>query len=217
MYRLLKSEIEYFIIPLIIVAIIPLCFTLAALNDLKAFTEIYFLKKYFWASVIGLGIYGLVFMVWSIKKKELRERVHALIPLSVKSISISRWLFGIIPFVLVGFYIELNRGVLPSEQIVFISRINGQLGIMFIALVGIDLIINSWHALSAKRYDKRIVYIVLIAIVVALLSFGVVNSVTTGILKPLSFGDGEIYFFFWGIILSVADAVIFTKRKLFLS
>jgi hypothetical protein len=147
----------------------------------------------------------------------MRERVHALIPMSVKSISISRWLFGIIPFVLVGFYIELLRRVLPSEQIVFISRINGQLGMMFIALVGIDLIINSWYALGAKRYDKRIVYIVLITIVVLLLSFRVVYSVTTALLKPLSFGDGEIYFFFWGIILSITDAFVFTKRKTFLS
>jgi uncharacterized membrane protein len=147
----------------------------------------------------------------------MRERVHALIPMSVKSISISRWLFGIIPFVLVGFYIELLREVLPSEQIVFISRINGQLGMMFIALVGIDLLINSWYALGAKRYDKRIVYIVLIAIIVVILSFGVVYSVTTALLKPLSFGDGEIYFFFWGIILSITDAFVFTKRKTFLS
>ncbi len=90
-------------------------------------------------------------------------------------------------------------------------------GMMFIALVGIDLIINSWYALGAKRYDKRIVYIVLITIVVLLLSFGVVYSVTTALLKPLSFGDGEIYFFFWGIILSITDAFVFTKRKTFLS
>ncbi len=109
MYKLFKSEIEYFILPVIIVVMLPLSFTFSALNDLKVFTEIYFLKKYFWSTVIGLGIYGLVFIVWSIKKKELRERVHALIPMSVKSISISRWLFGIIPFVLVGFYIELLR------------------------------------------------------------------------------------------------------------
>jgi hypothetical protein len=217
MYKLFKSEIEYFILPVIIVVMLPLSFTFVALNDVKVFTEIYFLKKYFWSTVIGLGIYGLVFIVWSIKKKELRERAHALIPMSVKSISISRWLFGIIPFVFVGFYIELLRRVLPSEQIVFISRINGQLGMMFIALVGIDLIINSWYALGAKIYDKRIVYIVLITIVVLLLSFGVVYSVTNALLKPLSFGDGEIYFFLWGIILSITDAFVFTKRKTFLS
>ena len=217
MYKLLKNEIEYFIIPISVIVILPLSFTFATLSELQVFSEIYFLKKYFWSTLIGLGIYGLVFIIWSIRKKEMRERVHALIPMSVKSISIGRWIFGIAPYVLVGFYIELLRGVLPSEHLVFISRINGQLGMMFISLVGIDLIINSWYALGSKRYDKRIVYIVLITIVVTLLSFGVVYSVTTAIFKPISFFSEEIYFFLWGIILSVIDAIIFTKRKIYLS
>jgi hypothetical protein len=217
MITLIKTEVKYFGLQLVLILLLLLAFTAFSLNDIKIFVQIYFLKTYFWSAIIGLGVYGLVFVIWSIRKKEMRERVHALIPMSVKSISISRWLFGIIPFVLVGFYIELLRRVLPSEQIVFISRINGQLGMMFIALVGIDLLINSWYALGAKRYDKRIVYIVLITIVVLLLSFRVVYSVTTALLKPLSFGDGEIYFFFWGIILSITDAFVFTKRKTFLS
>jgi hypothetical protein len=88
---------------------------------------------------------------------------------------------------------------------------------MFIALIEIDLIINSRYALGSKRYDKRIAYIVIITIVVALLSFGVVYSVTTAILKPISFVSEEIYFLLWGIILSVIDAIIFTKRKTILS
>jgi uncharacterized membrane protein YqjE len=106
MITLIKTEVKYFGLQLVLILLLLLAFTAFSLNDIKIFVQIYFLKTYFWSAIIGLGVYGLVFIIWSIRKKEMRERVHALIPMSVKSISISRWLFGIIPFVLVGFYIQ---------------------------------------------------------------------------------------------------------------
>jgi len=216
MFTLLKSEIKYFRLPLIAIVMLPLFFTVIALNDIKLFSQIYFLKKYFWSAVIGLGTYGFVFMIWSMRKKELRERVHALIPISINKLSVIRWLFGISPFILVGLYIELLRAILPPQQLIFIDRINGQLGMMFVALVAVDLVMNAWIALQSKRYDKRLVYTFLLSFALIVLSFGVIYSVSTSIIKPFGFGGEEIFFFIWGLIISVIDAIIFTKRKLFL-
>jgi hypothetical protein len=216
MLALLKSEMKYFRFPLLVMIILPLIFTAFALSDIKTFPQVYFLKKYFWSALVGLGIYGLVFMIWSMRKKEMRERKHALTPIAVNRISFMRWLFGISPFVLVGLYIELLHGVLPFEQLIFIDRINGQLGMMFIALVAVDLVMNSWIALESKRYDKRLIYSFLLVVALATFSFGIIYSVTTSLIKPLGFGGEEIIFFIWAIIISIIDTIVFTKRKSFL-
>jgi hypothetical protein len=216
MFKLLKFEIKYYWLFILPIILLPLSFTSFAMNEVKVFTEIYFLKKYFWSALVGLGIYIFVFIIWALRKKELRERKHALIPLARNKISISRWLFGISPFLVVGLYIELHHYFLESEQQIFIDRINGQLGLMFIALIALDLVQNSWIALETKRYVKRIINSVLIVIALAALSFGVIYAVSTSMIKPFGFGGEEIFFFLWGIILSLIDAIIFTQRKSFL-
>ena len=216
MFKLLKSEIEYFILLVLLIILLPLCFTVFAINDVQAFSQIYFFKKYFWSVLVGLGIYALVFIIWTLRKKELRERKHALIPLATKKISISRWLCGISPFILVGLYIELHHYFLPTGQQIFIDRINGQLGLIFIALIAVDLVINFWIALERKRYAKRIIISVMLVITLTALSVGVIYAVSTSIIKPFGFGGEEIFFFIWGIIISIVDAIVFTKRKSFL-
>ncbi len=214
MYRLLKTEINYFKLHLSVIVLVSLIFTICALNNIKLFPQIYFLEKYFWSVIVGLGIYALVFMIWSMRKKEMRERQHALLPISINKLTFTRWLFGVSPFILVGFYIEMLRSILPSQQLIYIERINGQLGMMFIALVGFDLVINSWFALQSKRYDKRLIYTVILSIALIILSFGVIYIVSASIIKPFGFGGEEIFFFIWALIISLVDATIFTKRKL---
>ena len=216
MLKILKAEIEYYNLLILLLVILPLCFTIFAENDILLFTNIYFLKKYFWSVLVGLGIYGIVFAIWSSRKKELRERIHALIPVKLKKRSISRWILGISPFIIVGFYIEMHHYFLPEQQVIFIDRINGQLGLMFIALAGVDLVINMWITFESKRYDKKILYSFSIVVGLLVLTFGVIYLVSTSIIKPLGFGGEEIFFFIWGTILSVLATILFSKRKSYL-
>lgn len=216
MFKLLKSEIEYFWLLVLPIIFLPISFTIFALIDIKAFAEVYFLKKYFWSALVGLGIYGLVFIIWSLRKREFRERSHALIPVTTYRRSIIRWIFGISPWLIVGLYIELHHLFIPTGQQIFIDRINGQLGLMFIALVAVDLVLNSWIALESKRYSKKLIYSVFLTFAIAGLSVGVIYSVSTSLIKPFGFGGEEIFFFIWGIVISLIDTVVFTKRKSFL-
>ena len=87
---------------------------------------------------------------------------------------------------------------------------------MFIALAAIDLVMNAWSALALLRYDKRLLYSFLLIVVLAVSSFGVIYAVSTSVIKPFGFGGEEIYFFIWGLVVSVVDAIIFTKQKSFL-
>jgi len=216
MFKILKSEIQYFNWLMLLMVILPICFTLFAMNDILLFTKVYFLKKYFWSVLVGMGIYGLMFMIWSLRKKELRERIHYLIPVKLNNLSFVRWLLGVSPFVLIGLYIELHHGFLSSEQEIFIDRINGQLGMMFIAVAGFDFAINTWISFEVKRYDKRLLFTIGVIVLLFVLSFGVIYAVTTSLIKPFGFGGEEIIFFLWGLLISIASGIIFTKRKSFL-
>ena len=216
MLQILKAEIEYFWIHLLIIVMLLLSFTVFELNNIAFFSDIYLFKKYFWSMVIGMGAYIIVYIIWVVRKKELRDRSTIILPLNINQLSLVRWLFGIIPFVFILLYLETNRFILPEQQAIFIDRINGQLGMMFIALAAIDLVMNAWSALALLRYDKRLLYSFLLIVVLTVSSFGVIYAVSTSVIKPFGFGGEEIYFFIWGLVVSVVDAIIFTKQKSFL-
>jgi len=216
MLKILKAEIEYFRLPVLAIILLPLLFTVFALNDILLFPKIYFMKKYFWSLAIGMGTYLFVYAIWTFRKKEYRERLHIMLPLNIHHLSISRWFFGIVPFIFVGLFIELLQGLLPEQQVVFVARINGQLGMMFIALVVVDLVMNSWLAFASLRYDKRLLYSFLLVVTITFLSFAVIYAVSTSLIKPFGFGGEEIFFFIWGFIVSIIDAFAFKKRKSFL-
>ena len=216
MLQILKAEIEYFWIHLLIIVLLLLSFTLFELNNIAFLSDIYLFKKYFWSMVIGLGTYFIVYVIWVVRKKELRDRSTIILPLNINQLSIVRWLFGITPFVFIFLYLEMNRFIIPEQQAIFIDRINGQLGMMFIALAAVDLVMNAWSSLALLRYDKRLLYSFFLIVVLAVSSFGVIYAVSTSAIKPFGFGGEEIYFFIWGFVVSVVDVIIFTKQKSFL-
>ncbi|NOX17506.1 MAG: hypothetical protein GXO87_04390 [Chlorobi bacterium] len=231
MLKILMAEIKYFKLPLLVIFALPLIFTVAALNDILLFEQVYFLKKYFWSVFVGLGTYALIIIIWSLRKKEIRERVHAALPVSVGKLAVGRWIFAVSPFLIVGFYVELLRCFIPVRQIIFIDRINGQLGMLFLALAAVDLAMNSWSALEFKRYDKRLFFTGLISAALLISGFGVIYLASASIIQPLSpsgdenifliqpqtSGGEEILFFVWGTVLSVIDLFVFKKRKSFLT
>ena len=216
MLHLLKSEIVYSKYFMIGIILLPILFAIIAMNDTFLFPGSFFVSKYLWSMIVGVGTYLFVYSIWALRKKEFRERLSIMVPLSVTNISFARWLFGIAPFIIVGLSIELLRNFLPEQQTLFIARINGQLGMLFMFAVVVDLVINAWFALEFQRFDKRIIYSLLLSISLFTLSFGVIYAVSTSLIKPFGFGGEEIYFFIWALIISIIDANIFTKRKSFL-
>jgi len=216
MLKILKAEIEYFKLLILAIVLLPLLFTVFAMNDVLLFQNVYFLKKYFWSVVVGLGIYAFVFMIWSLRKKELREREHILLPISINRIAFNRWLFGVAPFILIGGYLEIIRHCLPDQQTIFIERINGLLGILFMFLTAFDLLMNASFAITQKSYFKRKFSLAGIFLALLILTIAIINFVSSSEIKPFPTGGEEIFFFIWGFMISVVDAFVFIKRKIFL-
>ena len=187
MWELIKAEIEYFKIPLMAIVILPLSFTIFAMADIHLFHQTYFLKKYFWSMVLGVGTYAFVLIIWTIRKKEMRDRLHSSLPVSLNQTAIIRWLFGIAPFILTWIYIEMLRNVIPVAQTIFMNRINAQIGLMFIFLTSFDVIINADNSLVYRRYVK----LFLIILVLIFLSLGVIYLVTISVIPPFPIGESQ--------------------------
>ncbi len=216
MFKYLKSEMEYYRYYMGGIILLPILFAVFAALNIHFFQNVYFLTKYFWSMVVGMGTYLFVFIIWTLRKREAREQIAVLIPIKRWQFSIERELFGIFPFVFSFIFIELLKFEIPEEQIVFIHRIQAQLGMLFIALVTVDLVLNFWNVLINLEYILRAVIASLVVILLIVLSSAVVYSISSDILKPFGFGGEEIYFLIWGLILAVIDVIVFVKRKLFL-
>lgn len=213
MLKILKAEIEYFKIPLIAMAIPLIAFSVFASADIHLFQNGRVLKKYFWPLSIGMGTYALVFIIWIFRKKELRDRSHSVLPISLDKITFTRWLFGIAPLILIWTYLELLRNFIAADQIVFVFGINLILGFMYLFIVSFDLILN----LDENLLKYKIIINYLVAILIAVSSIIIsVLIFKTSVLPILVIVGNEFYLLAWVLLLSILDAYVSRKRKSFL-
>ncbi len=217
MWKLIRTEIVYNKYLFGAQLILLVAFTTFALMDISPFENSYFLGKYFWSILVGLGIYLLVFALWSIRKKETRDRLHGLVPVNIKRLSIMRWVLGVSPFLLGIIYLESLEFVLPHGQQVFVGRINAQLSLLFIFIASFDLIINmdNYLGILFSKYRYRIVGVTA-ALIIVLSSLLIYLIIQLEIDSILIFGDW-IFFFIWGFLISIVSTVIFSKRKSYLT
>ncbi|MFC2084519.1 hypothetical protein ACFLS9_05635 [Bacteroidota bacterium] len=179
------------------------------------FTEVNFLKRYFWPMIVGLGIYFSIYIIWTIRFKEGRDRLHNILPIKLHYIALIRFVFGILPVIIVFVYLELSRLFIPEEWHIFIERINGQLGLFFIFLCVLSIFIDIRFLLVRKKELFKSIAIILTGLAVVLSTGGLVHLLAINVLRPLPVGAEESYFYLWGLILSVIAAIVFYKRKSF--
>jgi len=208
MISLLKSEIEYFKVHLGIIAALPLIFSIFAFPNIMIFENAYFLKKYFWSVLIGIGTYAFVFSVWTLRIKENRERLHYLAPISKMKLSISRWIFGITPFVLIISYLLILYYYVPLSQVVFVRRAIAQLGLLLVFLASFDLIINLDLSLSGIFLKKRQIIITVIASLLIITSICIIYLVTLFVGELI----GELIFNLWGMTVFTISSVLHYKK-----
>jgi hypothetical protein len=216
MYKLIKYEILYNKQSLLLLAVLTMTFTLFALINIVIFKEIYFLEKYSWSALVGLGAYGIVFYIWSLRVKEKREIYHCLLPVALKKVSIGRWIWAILPFVTVLIYLQLLHFILSDSWQVHIGRISAQIGFlsMFLAALFITRDIrfiikkkNDWAFLSVGFF---------IFLITALGAILIIMLFNYEIVKPLYMHDEELLFFIWGLFISAWSTKLFVERRSYL-
>lgn len=216
MIRLLKTEIGYFKAPLWGIVILLLVFTIFALNSIELFGNIVFLKKYLWSMVIGLGSYGLVFVLWMQRVKERHEQIHSLLPLSLKTKKWSRWIFAIMPFTLAMLYIQATHIFLSSEWVVHVGRISAQIGFLSMALASMFIVRDIWFVKTGRNASYKILVASIVVIIAVIGTLLIMQFFNYNIVGPLYIHQEELMFFIWGILISAFSIITYGKRKEYL-
>ena len=216
MWTIIKTEIIYSKHNLLVVTGLLLAFSLFALLEIHISTDANFVGRYLWTMIIALGIYIVIYQIWSTRIRTKRDRFHHQLPISVSKISFARWLFGILPLLSVIIYILLLKLFITTVWQIQSERIIGQLG-FFTAFLAMLFVLRD---ISFYLADKSNIIKILANIsFLAISAFGVIFIIilTSPILiEPLFNNGSEILFFIWGIVLSSASVIIYKKRKSFL-
>lgn len=209
---ILKTEIKYFQILLGMIVSLTLLFASFAILNIKNLFDIEFFNRYIWSIYIGLGTYSLVFAIWFTRFKESRDRVHNSLPITIFKQSVTRWLFGVSPFLFTWVALEVLRFILPSNFNQYINGIVAQLGMLFIFIVMFDIIISYQIGFAKNRFSTQVI----VGITIVVLSSLVIYCVTVSIIPPFIIGGSEFYFMVWGFVLSLFDIYSFNNREVFL-
>jgi len=211
MNTLLKSELKYFIILIRFITILPMIFIVFALLNTNFFDKNDFLYKSFWSILVGLGVYFFVFIIWIIRYKETRDRLHLVLPITLFNLGVNRWILGVSPFLLTWICLEVLQIFVMENYLEHIDAVIAQLGLLFIFIVIFDIVLNFHFGSIKNKFWNPII----VAAILVIVSIIVVYSVTYSIIPPFFRGGGELYFMTWGLLLSFLDIYAFTKRESF--
>lgn len=213
MMKLILTEIKYYK-PVYIAMAMPLAiFTLFGIADVKVITKLLFIDKYFWSITIGLGSYLLIYGMQANRLKEERDRLHNSLPIKLNYNSSSKFLFGISPIIFIAVYLKLLVFIFPADWLVFINRVYAQLGLFFIFLGALSILyeIVKFNSKLRPAFTGLIVFSTFI--IIAILSWGLIYSLTQSLIKPLPIGGDEFYFYIWALVLTGVSSLIYIKRK----
>lgn len=209
---ILKAEIKYFQILLGMMISLILLFAVFAVLNINNFFDLEFFNRYIWSIYVGLGTYSLVFAIWFTRFKESRDRVHNSLPITIFNQSVTRWFFGVSPFLFTWITLEVLRFILPINFDQYINGIVAQLGMLFIFIVMFDILISYQVGFAKNRFSTQVI----IGITIVILSSLIIYCVTFSIIPPFIIGGSEFYFMAWGFLLSLFDVYSFNNREIFL-
>ena len=211
MCKLLKSELTYNRYLLIALLSLPIIYTFFLAVDVAPFESNRFLGKYFWSGFIGLGTYLLIYVMWVQRIKENRDRLHSIIPVSIKQNARSRTLLGLLPFTVIVLYTLLIHFLVLTDQSDQTKRIFAQLGFMFIFLAHLLIWRDLWAGYSYKSETRKLLLVVSTAILMMVASIVALFFILIPLVDGIFTMSHEIIFMCWGLILCGISFFVFIK------
>jgi len=209
---ILKSEIKYFQFLLGMILSLVLVFAAFAITNTKDFFRIEFFDRFAWSIFVGLGTYFLVFAIWINRYKESRDRLHFMLTINKMKVSLTRWFFGISPFIITWIMLELLRFFVPVDFLLYIDGVIAQLGLLFIFIVTFDIMLNYTNGFVKTKFWLT----VLVTGIIVTLSVFIIYLVTYSFIPPFIIGGSEFYFMAWGFLISIFDIYVFYNRETFI-
>ena len=211
---LVLTEIRYNLPFLFGLGVFFIGYTIISVFDMQLFTRS--LQDIdFWGGLFAFFYYLLIYVMWMVRIKEKRLRLHSTLPVSQGVIGASRMVFIASVITLSFVYITILLIAVPSwsEES---GSILAQLGFVFIVfalfIIGRDI----WYLDSAKRSGNIVSMIIIEMIIISLTALIFIYA------RPFLYDisgayAGRAVFIIWAFLLTILTSVTLKKRKQFLA
>lgn len=220
MWNLVKSEIRYnWYFLLILIVIFPI-YTVCSILDLQLTTAPEFEIDY-WGGLYSIIIYAFLISLWSTKIKEKRIRHFALLPVTQKENSLSRFWFAALPFIVIIVYLILVQLIFIDNWHKETGSLLGQIGVTLILFAGFIRGRDDWFSYwnFGKRISAAFVTVLIIQIIVVFAFLGM-EDLKIGIVDIFgndAFHYAILIFAVLGFSILITTIFSFNKRRAYLS
>lgn len=220
MWQIVKSEFKYNWYTYTLVAIILVVYTALALTDFQLITG-----KNSNTDIWG-GLYSFVFVVltlsvWGQRLNEKRNRYFSILPISIKQLAVSRFIFIVIPFTVIVIYLTFIHLAIMNSWYSESSSLLIQIGILLILFAGFIRARDDWfsHWNFGKRTQAAFVSVLVIQVLLVALFVVLPGSYSrfTPIFGEVFYHYVKIIFYLLGLVIMITTIFSYQKRKSYLS
>jgi len=220
MWQIIKSEFIYNWYTYTLLAIILILYTTFSLvnfqlsSDNNSETDL-------WG-----GLYSFVFVVftlsvWGQRINEKRNRYFSILPISIKQLAVSRFIFAVIPFTVVVIYLVVVHLAVMNSWHSESSSLLTQIGVMLILFAGFIRARDDWfsHWNFGKRTQAAFVSVLIIQVLLVALFVVLPGSYSrfNPIFGEMFYHYVKIIFYLLGLVIMITTIFSYQKRKSYLS
>lgn len=219
MWLLVKYEFKYNWYTYMLLAILLLTYTTFAYMDVQLIEGKRFEIDY-WGGLYSFFLVVFTLSVWGTRFKENRNRFFQTLPVSVKDLATSRFLFSSIPFTTIVLYIVIVHLLVMNLWHAESSSMLAQIGLMFVLFSGFIRGRDDWF--SYWEFGRRLqnafvtVFIIQIIVVAIFLSLPIFYEDFTPIFGEMFYHYIKVIFYLLGLVIATTAIFSFLKRKSYL-
>ncbi|MFC2084518.1 hypothetical protein ACFLS9_05630 [Bacteroidota bacterium] len=206
------SEFHYHKNRLFLILILPVIYSLSISIDLPFLNDEHLVSRVFWPLLIGALPIVLIAVSKVLNIKEGRDRTYLVLPLNIRAIVLSRFLFGMIPLIYIILYsIIIYLNVVKDWEIIT-KRVMYQEGIYAILLSNLavafelHLIFEVWSA--GRKIILGVVYFLIVA--------GIIFFTDNALFPVMHQSYIGIIYFIIGVLIFTGSNYLYIKRKTYL-
>ena len=220
MWKIIKYEFEYNWYYSFILIVLFIIYSIMTLVDFQLTTSLGHEFEY-WEDVYGIILYIIIVSLWGNRLKEKRIRNHALLPLTERQISQSRFWFVTLPLITIVTYLIIVQLIIIKNWHNTTGDLIGQVGVCFILFAafirGRDDWFSYWNFGKRARAAFVAVFIVQILVVAIFTTNSYLNKNIDDIFGTGAVHYANLLFPLLGLIILITTILSYKKRVSYLS
>ena len=216
MWLLVKSEILYWYHTYLVTFMIPVSFTIFIVLGHPNMNEDQNISKILWPFIVGLLPLLVIVKSWGISNIiEKHGRINNSLSFSIRQLSISRIISGLIPIIGLVIYLVIVHLILIQDWGSIVKRVFYLFGSNFVIVTAVLLTFDLQNVLRSKLTVTIWQTGTIVFLPVILIGILIDQLIFTQLANDSIAGEGLIFFCF-GLMILVVDMYVFQKRNNFL-